>query len=303
MPEASLLPVTSAAEALELLKTRVPIMPGLALGVLAAAGSLGNVYGIYRARTNWLSVAARLDGGWKAEIASVLAASRSDWIGSDHDTFEKAMEDLLTETEAVRAYFNDIAKHLDEIGDVLLAFEIEFTLVVAFVIAYSTIYLAMLATPASAPWAAAALQFLGARASSLILFMSQKVVKFIGLATATIGVLAPNIIQFNTLEARGEAAIDFTRLYATTSPPLQFIEPIRNVAEPIKNGQPPPSAATPETVTIRPGSGMTLWKIAEQKYGDGRLWTVIYEANRNLIFDPDHPPEGLPLVIPPKPKN
>lgn len=40
-------------------------------------------------------------------------------------------------------------------------------------------------------------------------------------------------------------------------------------------------ATTTENYPVR--SGDTLWAIAKAKYGDGSKWTVIYEANKNII--------------------
>lgn len=46
----------------------------------------------------------------------------------------------------------------------------------------------------------------------------------------------------------------------------------------------------------------SLASIAQQYYGEQRLWTVIYEANRALIGDnPSMIPVGVELVIPPRP--
>jgi nucleoid-associated protein YgaU len=33
--------------------------------------------------------------------------------------------------------------------------------------------------------------------------------------------------------------------------------------------------------------GDTLWKIAERFYGEGRLYTKIFEANRDVLKNPD----------------
>lgn len=46
----------------------------------------------------------------------------------------------------------------------------------------------------------------------------------------------------------------------------------------------------------------TLASIAQQYYGEQRLWTIIYDANRTIIGeDPNVIPVGAELVIPPKP--
>lgn len=44
--------------------------------------------------------------------------------------------------------------------------------------------------------------------------------------------------------------------------------------------------------------GDTLWKIAEQYYGDGSLYTKIFEANRDTVKDPNLITIGQRLRIP-----
>ncbi|HMN44404.1 MAG TPA: LysM peptidoglycan-binding domain-containing protein [Povalibacter sp.] len=44
--------------------------------------------------------------------------------------------------------------------------------------------------------------------------------------------------------------------------------------------------------------GDTLWKIADEYYGDGRLYTKIFEANRDVLKDPDKIKPGQELRIP-----
>lgn len=44
--------------------------------------------------------------------------------------------------------------------------------------------------------------------------------------------------------------------------------------------------------------GESLWKIAEHYYGDGKKWPDIYNANKDLIEDPDHIEPGWELNIP-----
>ena len=45
-------------------------------------------------------------------------------------------------------------------------------------------------------------------------------------------------------------------------------------------------------------SGETLWRIANQHYGDGSHYMKIFEANRDLLEDPDHVEPGQELLIP-----
>jgi nucleoid-associated protein YgaU len=44
--------------------------------------------------------------------------------------------------------------------------------------------------------------------------------------------------------------------------------------------------------------GETLWKIAEQYYGDGSLYPKIFEANRDVLKDPNMIRIGQRLRIP-----
>lgn len=44
--------------------------------------------------------------------------------------------------------------------------------------------------------------------------------------------------------------------------------------------------------------GDTLWKIAENFYGDGKLYKTIFEANTDILKDPDKIQIGQKLRIP-----
>lgn len=70
----------------------------------------------------------------------------------------------------------------------------------------------------------------------------------------------------------------------------------------ITPGSPSPEPEpTPEpwrTYTVQPGD--TLWVIARQAYGQGALWRVIFEANRDTLSDPGRLSPGQILKIPPK---
>jgi len=56
--------------------------------------------------------------------------------------------------------------------------------------------------------------------------------------------------------------------------------------------------AEPEPVTYAVVKGDTLWKIAKNTYGKGTLWTVIYEANKGIIKNPNMIYIGQTLTIP-----
>ena len=59
---------------------------------------------------------------------------------------------------------------------------------------------------------------------------------------------------------------------------------------------PPPAEGAERTYVVQPGD--TLGKIAKQVYGDFRLWTLIYEANRDQISSPSLIRVGMELQIP-----
>lgn len=61
-------------------------------------------------------------------------------------------------------------------------------------------------------------------------------------------------------------------------------------------GQESPEAAQPNFVTVQ--SGDTLWKIAEQAYGDGNQYNKIFEANKPMLKSADAIYVGQTLRIP-----
>jgi nucleoid-associated protein YgaU len=52
----------------------------------------------------------------------------------------------------------------------------------------------------------------------------------------------------------------------------------------------------PRTYTVKPGD--TLWGIAQSYYGDGAKYPVIFDANRDLLHDPNKIYPGQVLRIP-----
>lgn len=56
------------------------------------------------------------------------------------------------------------------------------------------------------------------------------------------------------------------------------------------------SASSGKTYTVQ--SGDTLSKIAKQFYGDAGQYNKIFQANRNILSDPDKISPGQELVIP-----
>jgi len=64
-------------------------------------------------------------------------------------------------------------------------------------------------------------------------------------------------------------------------------------------GKAPPAPPTgSQTYTMKAGD--TLYGVARRFYGDGKLWTKIFEANKDKIRDVSDIRIGTVLVIPPK---
>jgi hypothetical protein len=61
---------------------------------------------------------------------------------------------------------------------------------------------------------------------------------------------------------------------------------------------PPPSGALREIYVVQPGD--TLGSIAQKVYGEARLWSLIFEANRDKISNPSLIRVGMELLIPPR---
>lgn len=59
---------------------------------------------------------------------------------------------------------------------------------------------------------------------------------------------------------------------------------------------PPKDNPYQQTYVVQKGD--TLSKIADEYYGDARLYTKIFEANRDILKDPDKIKPGQKLRIP-----
>lgn len=56
--------------------------------------------------------------------------------------------------------------------------------------------------------------------------------------------------------------------------------------------------AAPQPVFYTVVSGDSLWKIASKHYGDGNKWQALFEANREVIKDPDLIYPGQQIRVP-----
>lgn len=58
------------------------------------------------------------------------------------------------------------------------------------------------------------------------------------------------------------------------------------------------SSTAAKIYVVKPGDSLS--KIAKREYGDANAWNAIFEANRDILKDPDKIFPGQKLKIPPK---
>jgi nucleoid-associated protein YgaU len=75
-------------------------------------------------------------------------------------------------------------------------------------------------------------------------------------------------------------------------PPVDF----SNVQAGGSSSAPAPETAMPKTYTVVKGDSLS--RIAKREYGDASKWRTIYEANKDLIKNPDLIYPGQVLKIP-----
>ena len=59
------------------------------------------------------------------------------------------------------------------------------------------------------------------------------------------------------------------------------------------------SSTATKIYEVKPGDSLS--KIAKREYGDGNAWKPIFEANKDILKDPNKIFPGQKLKIPPKP--
>ena len=74
------------------------------------------------------------------------------------------------------------------------------------------------------------------------------------------------------------------------------VESVENVDDQLVVVTPEPEPPAPVFYTIQRGD--SLWKIASQHYGDGNKWNALFEANREVIKDPDKIYPGQQIRVP-----
>jgi nucleoid-associated protein YgaU len=90
----------------------------------------------------------------------------------------------------------------------------------------------------------------------------------------------------------GISEVDDQMLIAAPAKPA----PEPPVAAPVEPDAPAETAEAERSYTVQ--SGDSLWKIAEELYGSGAKYQHIFEANRDILDDPDRIMPGQVLKIP-----
>jgi nucleoid-associated protein YgaU len=88
---------------------------------------------------------------------------------------------------------------------------------------------------------------------------------------------------------------------SNTEEPASPNETAEETAAPEAAAPAEPATEDPQTAFIEEGAN--LWRLAREIYGSGVRYTLIYEANRDVIDDPDEVWPGQTLVIPPLPDD
>lgn len=81
-------------------------------------------------------------------------------------------------------------------------------------------------------------------------------------------------------------------------PPTQPQGPDMAATVAPRPGDPPATVFVPEIDTAKITRGDNLWQISRRSYGDGKRYTVIYDANRDQIRDPNLIYPGQIFVMP-----
>ena len=78
--------------------------------------------------------------------------------------------------------------------------------------------------------------------------------------------------------------------------PSPVPEPVPEAVTPVEQSTETETDSTQHTYTVQ--SGDTLWAISKEMYGSGGKYMKIFEANTDILEDPDKIRPGQKLVIP-----
>ncbi len=100
--------------------------------------------------------------------------------------------------------------------------------------------------------------------------------------------------QDGTVTLRGTVDAQATREKAVLL--AGNVESVESVDDQLVVRQPEPQAKQPVFYAVQKGD--SLWKIAQKHYGDGNKWQALFEANREVIRDPDLIYPGQQVRVP-----
>lgn len=103
-------------------------------------------------------------------------------------------------------------------------------------------------------------------------------------------------VEFNdgTVTLRGVVDSQATREKAVLL--AGNVKSVESVNDQLTVSTPEPEAPAPVFYAVQ--SGDSLWKIASKHYGDGNKWPALFEANREVIKDPDLIYPGQQIRVP-----
>ena len=125
-------------------------------------------------------------------------------------------------------------------------------------------------------------------------FLREEVEKVIAAAEApAVAAVVEPADQVQQKSEVSEAPASGEPVVAAEQPAVAATEP---AAQPAAVVFAPATADRPSRIIIQPGNN--LWRISREVYGKGKMFTVIWEANRDLIKNPDRIYPGQILTAP-----
>jgi len=101
--------------------------------------------------------------------------------------------------------------------------------------------------------------------------------------------------QAGNIEAKGRAMLEFNKMVSTENT-INKIQVLGGAAPSTLPGPGGPAAGVLQVYEVKPGD--TLGAIAQRIYGKASLYPKIFEANRDILTNPDLIKAGQKLKIP-----